>query len=89
MGVMGGAMPSAASQTIRQQGYDAARSAALREKEEEEKKRKRGMGATMAPGAAGAAGSSAAAKPAMAMKKGGVVRGDGCCKRGKTKGHMR
>jgi hypothetical protein len=32
------------------------------------------------------AATSAAAKP---MKKGGRVRGDGCCQRGKTKGAMR
>lgn len=29
------------------------------------------------------------AKPTMSMKKGGVVRGDGCASRGKTKGRMR
>lgn len=88
-GVVAGAMPAFGSEAIRQQGYEAAREAALREKEEEAKRRKRGMGAAMAPNAAGAPGSAAASKPAMAMKKGGVVRGDGCCVRGKTKGRLR
>jgi hypothetical protein len=42
--------------------------------------------------AAGAGGMSAMARPdlpARGMKKGGKVRGDGVCQRGKTKGTMR
>jgi hypothetical protein len=57
--------------------------------------RKNKAGAAASPeeaAATGAGGMSAMARPELptrGMKKGGKVRGDGCCVRGKTKGTMR
>ena len=49
------------------------------------------VGAMPEEAAAGAGGMTAMARPELpsrGMKKGGKVRGDGCCIRGKTKGRM-